>query len=164
MRHYKIVVIGKGKSGKSTFINTMVPGDLPAQWRRRTLEVDYGQVVVDGGMYCFFGTPHRRRLRTEKDMPLIFSHAALVIFDGSGPLDRNDREILDDVFSLNIPFFALINERRGRPVETGPDDIKGLCMTCPNFMGVVKGDASNYGFAHRVLYEIRQFICRCHAA
>jgi signal recognition particle receptor subunit beta len=164
MQNLKVMVFGKEDCGKSTLIRTMIPDAVHVDDRRRSMAMDIGSIEVDGTAFRFFGIPGWLPFRGPRELMVGTPHCALLVFDGCRPMDDADREILRGVISLNIPFMAIMNEKKGHLPWNFTETIKELCRTCPNFMGVIKGSVRNYGFSHRVLYEIQQFSCRCRAA
>ena len=164
MHQLKVLVFGKQDSGKSTLIRTMIPEAVAVDDRRRSMAVDIGRIEVDGTAFLFLGIPGRIPFRAPRELMVGSSFCALMLLDGRGPMDSEDRAILRGIISLNIPFMAVLNEKEDRLPWAVAETIKAFCRTCPNFMGVVKGSALSHGFSHRVLYEIQQFICRCRAA
>lgn len=164
MQNLKVMVFGKEDAGKSTLIRTMIPDAINVDDRRRSMAMDIGSIDVDGTAFRFIGIPGRLPFRGPRELMVGAPHCALVLIDGNRALDEEDRAFLRGVISLNIPFMAILNEKKGHLPWNFTETIKELCRTCPNFMGVIKGSARDHGFSHRVLYEIQQFSCRCRAA
>ena len=107
------MIFGKGEAGKSTLITTIIPDAININHRGRTIALDFGTYRHDGRVFHFYGTPGQARFDCIRDILAINADHALMVFDASRPIDREDLGILNEIKSLSLPFTAIINLKRG---------------------------------------------------
>jgi uncharacterized protein len=154
MNHYKVVVFGKGEAGKSTFIKTISPDAVNIEHKGRTVALDFGKIDVGGKAFHFYGTPGQARFDVVRDIISDSANKALMIFDISTSLDKDDHNIFKEVNFLNVPFFAIINMKKGLPLKLKAEDVEKLCGSSSCFNGILKGDVSDRNFVHGILRNL----------
>ena len=152
----KVVVFGKGEAGKSTFIRTIIPDAVNIDHRGRTVGMDFGAVTVGNHIYHFYGTPGQARFDAVREVLTDFAHTALMIFDGSRPLDREDHDLFGELQVLNVPFFAVINVKQKMPVQADISEVQQMCCGSHYCGGVVQGDVMNSSFASAILTNLQR--------
>lgn len=155
MQNRKVVVFGKGEAGKSTFINTIIPDAINVEHKGRTVAMDFGRAVVGDKTFHFYGTPGQARFEPIREILSASAHCALMIFDSASGVDMEDRAILEQMTSLKVPFFAVLNKKEGTQEKTVQAEIEGICRAYSGFQGVSSGDVRNSGFARSVLGRIQ---------
>ncbi len=119
-KRYKIVIFGKGEAGKSTLIQRLIPTALNVNHNSRTVALDFGYLNYKGLSFHFFGTPGQKRFQPMRRVLSIGAHAAVYVHDTSVWFNEVDKEILDIIDELRLPFIIFVNikpnhgyERRG---------------------------------------------------
>jgi hypothetical protein len=147
----KIVIFGKGEAGKSTFIGTIIPDAININHRGRTIALDFGTYRHNGKVFHFYGTPGQARFDCLRDILAINAHHALMIFDSSLPLEEDDRNILQEVRRLSVPFTGILNLKEGRNMSLSETDVANLCRRVSGYQGLYKGDVRNQDFVISIL-------------
>ncbi len=147
----KIVIFGKGEAGKSTFISTIIPDAINVNHRGRTIALDFGTYRHNGREFHFYGTPGQARFNCIRDILALNAHHALMVFDASRPLEITDSDILREIEGLSLPFFAILNLKRGHKSPLSESDVSGICQDVPGYRGLFCGDVKDQGFVISVL-------------
>jgi len=147
----KIVIFGKGEAGKSTFLSTIIPDAININHRGRTIALDFGTYRHNGKVFHFYGTPGQARFDCLRDILAINAHHALMIFDSSLPLEEDDRNILQEVRRLSVPFTGILNLKEGRNMSLSETDVANLCRRVSGYQGLYKGDVRNQDFVISIL-------------
>jgi len=150
----KIVIFGKGEAGKSTFLSTIIPDAININHRGRTIALDFGTYRHNGKVFHFYGTPGQARFDCLRDIIAINAHHSLMIFDSSHPLEEDDRNILEEVRRLAIPFTGVLNLKEGREMSISETEVSNLCRGIPGFQGLYKGDVRNPDFVISILNSL----------
>lgn len=155
MNNHKVVVFGKGEAGKSTFIKTMVPDAINIEHNGRTIALDFGKINIGSKSFHFYGTPGQARFDVVRDIISDSANKALMIFDISTSLDKDDHSIFKEIKLLNVPFFAILNMKKGLPLKLKAEDVEKLCGSSSCFKGILKGDVSDRNFVHGILTSLQ---------
>lgn len=150
----KIVIFGKGEAGKSTLITTIIPDAININHRGRTIALDFGTCRHDGRVFHFYGTPGQARFDCIRDILAINADHALMVFDASRPIDREDLGILNEIKSLSLPFTAIINIKKGHRMVLTEQETLSVCREIPGYRNLFSGDVTNREFVISVLNNL----------
>lgn len=142
----KIVIFGKGEAGKSTLMQTLIPGAVNIDHNGRTVAFDYGILNRGGIKYHFYGTPGQYRFGVIREILSLNVDGIIFVVDGSTGIDRQDMEIFKEVAEVGAPYVVLVNIKMGVDDCIGNADIERLFNVDSSvFKGIVRGSAKDPG-------------------
>lgn len=133
MGNWKVVILGVENVGKTTIMESILDKIGKTDYKGTTVAIDYGNLVLDGKKIHIFGTPGQERFQFMRELTLAGVDFAVVVLDGSRGVIERDKEIIDTLESMGVPYLIFVNKidiADREQLDKLLDEIREYCKSC----------------------------------
>ncbi|OPX59018.1 MAG: putative translation initiation factor IF-2 [Methanobacterium sp. PtaB.Bin024] len=119
----KIVVMGAYNSGKTTTLEQICHNKAKVEYNGTTTGLDYGNIMISGEKFHFFGTPGQERFKFMRRILSEGLDGAILVVDNSNGITPTDQEIMERLDQYQVPYVVFANKQDLNPgdLETNFD-------------------------------------------
>jgi len=141
MGNWKVVILGVENVGKTTIMESILDKIGKTDYKGTTVAIDYGNLVLDGKKIHIFGTPGQERFQFMRELTLAGVDFAVVVLDGSRGVIERDKEIIDTLESMGVPYLIFVNKIDIADREQLDKLLNEIKDYCKNYYCIVEGSA-----------------------